>query len=247
MQILRLPADNYSDVNIYNSVGYLFESSALSALSINIPAAVTPGFNAFITFKSPNAATVFSANNCYFVGSGCANGVFTPIKNSTYRIDFEYSPGDCLGVVKSNFEFDFTDEQTAQIHTIAQNLITETHPVGSIEINVSGTNPSEYIGGVWAPWGSGRLPIGVDPNDADFNAPEKTGGEKIHTLTVDELPIIKPEIKLNLQTVARGAELAGVSSSSSTSQDNVIKPFGEGQAHNNMPPYITCYMWQRIK
>lgn len=34
----------------------------------------------------------------------------------------------------------------------------------------------------------GRFIVGYDPGDTDYNALEKTGGEKKHTLSVDELP-----------------------------------------------------------
>ena len=46
-------------------------------------------------------------------------------------------------------------------------------------------NPVEILGfGTWVPI-IGRVTVGVDPNDADFNAPEKTGGSKKHKHTVD--------------------------------------------------------------
>lgn len=70
-----------------------------------------------------------------------------------------------------------------------KNLILETtHPIGSLEINISGINPSEYLGGGWESFGSGRTLVGVDTNDSDFNTIEKTGGEKTHTLTTNEIP-----------------------------------------------------------
>lgn len=34
----------------------------------------------------------------------------------------------------------------------------------------------------------GTVPVGLDPNDEDFNVLGKTGGEKEHTLTMFELP-----------------------------------------------------------
>lgn len=78
-----------------------------------------------------------------------------------------------------------------QLQTNIENAISEIklalHPIGSIEINVSGANPSTYIGGTWQLWGQGRVPVGVDTNDSDFNTVEKTGGEKEHTMTLEEL------------------------------------------------------------
>lgn len=67
-------------------------------------------------------------------------------------------------------------------------ILETTHPVGSLEINTSGINPSEYLGGEWESFGSGRTLVGVDSNDSDFDTVEETGGEKTHTLTTNEIP-----------------------------------------------------------
>ena len=54
--------------------------------------------------------------------------------------------------------------------------------VGKIIMDTANVNPVTYLGfGTWQYWGQGRVPVGVDANDSDFNAVEKTGGEKKHT------------------------------------------------------------------
>ena len=45
-------------------------------------------------------------------------------------------------------------------------------------LNTTGENPEIYIGGKWISWGSGRVPVGVDEDDSDFNEAEKIGGSK---------------------------------------------------------------------
>lgn len=57
------------------------------------------------------------------------------------------------------------------------------YPVGSIYMSTVATNPGVGMGGTWVAWGSGRVPVGFDAADTDFNASEKTGGAKTHTLT----------------------------------------------------------------
>ena len=64
---------------------------------------------------------------------------------------------------------------------VVKELILASHPVGSIEVNTTGANPSTYLGGTWVAWGSGRVPVGVNVNDGDFNTAEKTGGAKSRT------------------------------------------------------------------
>src|SRR5699024_3450117 len=50
-----------------------------------------------------------------------------------------------------------------------------------------GTNPATLLGyGTWQAFGEGRVPVGVDANDPDFNAPSKVGGEKKHALNAGE-------------------------------------------------------------
>jgi len=42
--------------------------------------------------------------------------------------------------------------------------------------------------GTWSAFGSGKVPVGFDSADSDFNSAEKTGGAKTHTLTTAEIP-----------------------------------------------------------
>ena len=67
-------------------------------------------------------------------------------------------------------------------------LLNLVYPVGSIYMAVNNVNPSTLFGGTWEAWGSGRVPVGVDTTDSDFSTVEAVGGEKTHTLTVEEMP-----------------------------------------------------------
>ena len=69
----------------------------------------------------------------------------------------------------------------------ALEIFNKVYPVGSIYLSVNNSNPSNYFGGTWVAWGSGRVPVGVNTSDSNFNTVEKTGRESEHTLTVDEL------------------------------------------------------------
>ena len=71
----------------------------------------------------------------------------------------------------------------------AANMFLKVYPVGSIYITTDSTNPSETYGGTWEIYGSGRTLVGVDTTQAEFNTVNKTGGEKTHILTIDEIPI----------------------------------------------------------
>lgn len=71
--------------------------------------------------------------------------------------------------------------ETSNLKSVVKSLILASHPIGSIEVNVTGANPSTYLGGTWVAWGSGRVPVGVNSSDADFSTPERTGGAKSRT------------------------------------------------------------------
>lgn len=51
-------------------------------------------------------------------------------------------------------------------------------PVGSIYISVINVNPSNYFGGVWESFGTGRCLVGVDTSQVEFNTVLKEGGSK---------------------------------------------------------------------
>lgn len=58
------------------------------------------------------------------------------------------------------------------------NLVNLVYPIGSIYLSVSSTNPATLFGGTWVAWGTGRVPVGIDTSQSEFNAVEKTGGSK---------------------------------------------------------------------
>ena len=120
------------------------------------------------------------------------------------------------------------------------------NPVGHIRMETTNINPATYLGfGTWVLWGSGRVPVGVDRSDTNFNTVEKTGGEKTHTLTVNENA--KHDHLLNLKSVqvASGSG-SWVAQYAETGQNISSMQSAGGQAHNNLQPYITCYMWKRV-
>jgi len=64
------------------------------------------------------------------------------------------------------------------------NIFEKIYPVGSIYINASvSTNPGTLLGfGTWAAFGAGKVPVGIDSSDTDFDTAEETGGSKTSAL-----------------------------------------------------------------
>lgn len=131
---------------------------------------------------------------------------------------------------------------------LTKQLFLLMHRVGDIIFSTSDENPSTIYGGTWVAWGKGQVPVGVDTSDSDFNTVEKTGGEKEHTLTVVEMPS-----HTHAQYVTSDNQAGGGIRVDYT-KDGTSLPYlqgidtgssGENQPHNNLQPYITCYMWKR--
>ncbi|KAA6335607.1 hypothetical protein EZS27_016174 [termite gut metagenome] len=124
------------------------------------------------------------------------------------------------------------------------------YPVGSIYMSVNNVNPGTYIlNTTWVAWGAGRVPVAVDTT-TDFNTVEKTGGAKTVILTVAQMPehhhkkfsgYANPSTEYGdtryLSRVGGGATLT----------DLYTEYAGSNEAHTNLQPYITCYMWKRTQ
>ena len=131
------------------------------------------------------------------------------------------------------------------IPTISE-IVNTIYPVGSVYISISDLNPGTIMGGVWESFGAGKALVGVDADDTDFDIPEKTGGEKAHTLTVDEMPSHNHNILRPRWSTAAGANAVYGSNGTGSGSNRDADAFqGGGQAHNNLQPYITVYFWKR--
>ena len=118
------------------------------------------------------------------------------------------------------------------------------YPVGSIYINASvSTNPATLLGfGTWTAFGAGRVMVGVDSGDTDFDAAEETGGAKTKTLSISELPAHTHTIAASTSDTDAG----GISQGNTTSTTNVnTGSTGSTSAFSLLQPYIVVYMWKR--
>lgn len=109
------------------------------------------------------------------------------------------------------------------------------YPVGSIYISVKSTNPKSLFGGSWTQIKDRFLLAAGTTYKAG-----STGGEAEVVLNRFQMPPVvwaSGSGENVIETSTSGA--AGVGYGMYTQADNW------GQAHNNMPPYLAVYVWQR--
>jgi hypothetical protein len=110
--------------------------------------------------------------------------------------------------------------------------LEQCYPIGSIYQSTEPTNPATFMGGVWERFGNGRVLVGVDETDADFNAANKTGGNS----TVSGIGISPKGYGLVDSKSFEGRALIGQFNASSDEM-----PLNS----SNLQPYITIYRWRR--
>ena len=110
-------------------------------------------------------------------------------------------------------------------------------------MSVNSMNPSTIFGGTWEQL-KDRFLLGC--GDAYING--ATGGEATHTLTVNAMP---SHTHGNSETGIAWGDATGNRYGLSGGMNSgpwhasPIGYTGGGEAHNNMPPYLSVYMWKR--
>ena len=121
-------------------------------------------------------------------------------------------------------------------------LLDYIYPVGSIYMSMQAADPALLFGGSWQAITDAFLLPAAQSG--------QTGGEATHTLTVAEMPSHNHTIWDNGGSGSNSyhvwATTWKTTANSSAQKGNSINWAGGGGAHNNMPPYLTVYCWQRI-
>lgn len=127
--------------------------------------------------------------------------------------------------------------------------VLEAYPIGSIYISTNATSPATLFGGNWDEIHGAFL----FANSALHKAGE-IGGEEEHVLKEKEIPIHYHDEYVGNDggdgSVPEGyygfTSIACTSKNTYWAKGSKTSKAGGGQAHNNMPPYLSVYMWQRV-
>lgn len=123
------------------------------------------------------------------------------------------------------------------------NLLDNIYPVGSIFISTVNTNPSTYFGGTWEAFGTGRVLVGLDTSQTEFNTLLKTGGSKYiqehsHYTYYSDFPIPEPAGGYGVATNTEVSPGAAVYTKG-------VRGVNTGNS-GNLQPYIVVKMWKRV-
>nr|DAQ73402.1 MAG TPA: tail protein [Caudoviricetes sp.] len=190
---------------------------------------------------------------------------FTELEDGTVTssngVDIDDNVGIDIGVPGE------TETALSKARINGRSLLDFLHPVGSIYMSTSATNPTNLFGGTWVAWGAGRVPVGFSGGDGNFNSSEKTGGSKTiniehnHGLSNARAAVGRADSSLSTMSYTSGGNphnvyfdrefsyYGGISGGSKHATDTA-KIYGNTNnggptAASVLQPYITCYMWKR--
>ena len=174
--------------------------------------------------------------------------------------------GKVLNNKINNLDLSYLEEliesQATALNNFQDTFLNLVYPVGAIYLSLNSTNPGSLFGGNWEAL-ENRFLLGAG---SDY-AVNSTGGEATHTLTANEMP--KHSHTQNAMVhgysgwssfntgsgysvVINQASGSNYHSPNSTLNAATVtmhvgtNSAGGGAAHNNMPPYLTVYMWKRV-
>lgn len=172
----------------------------------------------------------------------------------------------CITSTNNNFNLDSEGNLTvksisAESGTFSnQGIANLIYPVGSIYMSVNTANPGTLFGGTWE-----QIKDKFLLACGDTYASGTTGGAATHTLTTNEMPLHthiqnahshaqnyytwynnSSNYDVRLASSSGGYyAIAGTNNYATAATTAVNQNTGGSQPHNNMPPYLTVYMWKR--
>lgn len=137
-----------------------------------------------------SGTSIKTINSTSLLGAG--DIVTATVSDTAYGVGWD---GDTTTAPSKNAVYD-------KIQTMGGGVsLADVYPVGSVYISVVSTSPATLFGmGTWSAFGAGKVLVGLDSGDTDFDVVEETGGAKTvaaagtnaaeaaHTHTYTEVP-----------------------------------------------------------
>jgi hypothetical protein len=166
---------------------------------------------------------------------------------------FGYAPNSFPTAEELNWQLNNIYNQIIAVKS--QIVAPSEFPIGFVMTLTGDTrNPSEIVGyGTWSRFAEGRVIIGAGTT-TDVNTTVQTftdgssGGEFTHKITDNEMPVHGHSGGLSGPSGGSAAKVEGYVQGAPNSDNYVPTSTGQaggGQAHNNVQPYVVCFMWRR--
>lgn len=224
--------------------------------STSIPA-VTPGkylwTRQVLQFNTGNPITSYSVSRFGIDGTGAVSTVsgVAPDENGNVPLDagsvkaLALTGGVMQGAINMNGQpISGLNAPTEDSEAANKGYVDlKAYPVGAIYLSADSTSPASLFGGTWEQLRD-RFLLGA----GDIYPAGSTGGEAAHELTVNEMPSHNHTMNDPVVSGEKGGTVSGMVWHP-TSYDfgkRATASNGGSQAHNNMPPYLAVYMWQRV-
>lgn len=121
------------------------------------------------------------------------------------------------------------------------------YPIGIVVTLGVSTNPATLLGiGTWTAI-AGKVIVGIDAGQTEFDTLDETGGAKTVTLTAAQSGLPAHSHGLASHLIGSGGSNISAGSQSSSNPTNTNSNTAEdaAEAHSNLQPYIVKYVWQR--
>lgn len=157
----------------------------------------------------------------------------TPIKYIVKSISCDYTTGGATMSINAAKFYPLSNSSFS-------GLLNVVYPVGSIYMSVNSASPADLFGGTWEQI-QGRFLLGASSSYAAGSI----GGEASHTLTIDDLPPQDSIAQVNQTGASVAGNMIGTVAAGNWGM-YVKQDVQTGQtALDNMPPYLSVYVWKR--
>ena len=186
---------SYWDIYVQGNAGLSLQndSSETAGSTKGTLSGTIDGSNAVFTVSLGSyisGSLIVTKNGQTLSEGSSADYVETTPSSGTFTFNIAPATGSRLEAI-----YQYTTGSTGNADTLdgshLADIIDTIYPIGSVYISVVSTNPGTLFGrGTWAAFGEGRTLIGIKSTDTDFDAAEKTGGDKTKTIAQANLPNI---------------------------------------------------------
>ena len=200
-----------------------------------------------------------------------AAGVANSLDSEVMLVTAKSSSGGVVSMTVTRAQRGTTAKAFSQMAIVTNgiyidDILDRIYPVGSIYMSATLSPTSQVeaaLGGTWVAWGSGKVPVGVNTSDADFDTVEETGGSKTHNHPLGNNGAAGVRNYGTMTYVVTGANTNSLWKMDGTTNSvwawshngdsaygtdlgySGVRLYGRTEDKTIMPPYITCYMYKR--